>query len=760
MPPAAACVAASVNGMQKPLRPPVGGPPLGGLPVRARIALIVAAGYAVAACVSTWLLQIESVGAVFFPPAGITLAALVLVPRKYWATTLIAAGLTELAVDLGTGNTLWAAFGFAIANTVEPFLGAWLLLRGGPVGRLTSRRELGRFLGWAVITAPAVGAVLGTATIVAAQPVDVWATYLPYWAGDALGVLTVGGVLLSRPSDRDWLRRSTWAHYLAVLISSVLVTVVAFWPNQVELVYLVFPMLFLVAFRYGVPELAAAGLATTLTANLATGYGHGPWAPLARTPQPGIATLQIFLAIAVVSAWLLAVEIGARQRAQTRSAAETALRRRVQALQSVTEQLATAATSEQMAQIVVRDAIGLITPIGTVTVTRPDRSEPVSWLTAGYPDERPNRSVTGVPVGGQAMAAIRQRQPIRLGSAAPAGTAPPLPAHLRATGARGWLELPAVSADGVLGSLGFGFPDDQPPDPDTLSYAQALTQLTAQALERAQLYERDHEAAHQLQRALLPAPHVELPGLHAASVYLPADRAHEVGGDWYDAFLLPDRRIALVVGDVVGHDLAAAVAMGRLQAALRLLAAESTGPADLLSKLDTAVISIPNALPTTVGYAEYDPSSRELRYACAGHLPPLLASAEGVRYLNGGRSTPLGVPNGARPEAVRTLPPGATLFWCTDGLVERRGEVLDVGLNRLAAAAAGTDLLSAEAACARVVGELAGGPLGDDAVLLCVRTTDPARSDGTVERAPAAGLAQSAAWTTRPGPGGPPAPPS
>jgi len=719
--------------------------------------VVVAAGYAAAACVSIWLLEIESVGAVFFPAAGITLAALVLVPLRYWPTALIAAGLTELTVDLSTGDTLWAAFGFAVANTVEPLLGAWLLLRGGPVGRLASRPELGRFLGWAVVAAPAVGAVLGTATIAAAHPVDLAATYLPYWAGHGLGVLTVGGVLLTWSRERGWRFRSTWARHLAVLSGSVLVTAVAFWPNEVELVYLVFPMLFLVAFRYGVPELAAVGLATTLTANLATGYGHGPWAPLARVQEPGIATLQIFLAIAVVSAWLLAVEIGARQQAQTRSEAETALRRRVQALQSVTEQLATAATSEQMAQIVVRDAIGMIAPIGTVTVTRPDRSELVSWLTAGHPAQRPDRSVTGVPVGGQAAAAIRQRQSIRLGSAAPAGTAPPLPVHLRAIGARGWLELPAVSADEVLGSLGFGFPDDRPPDPDTLAYAQALTQLTAQALERALLYERDHEAAHELQRALLPTPHVALPGLQAASVYLPADRAHEVGGDWYDAFLLPDRRIALVVGDVVGHDLAAAVAMGRLQAALRLVAAESAGPADLLSKLDAAVVSIPNALPTTVGYAEYDPVSRELRYACAGHLPPLLASAEGIHYLNDGRSTPLGVPHGVRSEAVRTLPPGATLFWCTDGLVERRGEALDVGLNRLATAAAGTDLLTAEAACARVVGELAGDPLGDDAVLLCVRTTDVAQSDEVV---PAASLAQSTEWTTRPGPGGPPARPS
>jgi serine phosphatase RsbU (regulator of sigma subunit) len=223
-------------------------------------------------------------------------------------------------------------------------------------------------------------------------------------------------------------------------------------------------------------------------------------------------------------------------------------------------------------------------------------------------------------------------------------------------------------------------------------------------------------------------------GMDVAGCYRPADQEHDVGGDWYDVFGLPDGRTAFVVGDVVGHDLPAAAAMGRLHAALRVIAGgRHAGPRQVLEALDEACPGIPGAEFATLGYGEYDPVTCTLRYACAGHPPPLLVERHRARYLMEGRSTPLAVTDGPRTEAELVVPPGAMLLWYSDGLVERRGSDLDAGMERLAAVA--TTLDGDDVATWRdvVMTELTGGrPLQDDAVLLCLhlRGTGRDRVDG------------------------------
>jgi serine phosphatase RsbU (regulator of sigma subunit) len=222
--------------------------------------------------------------------------------------------------------------------------------------------------------------------------------------------------------------------------------------------------------------------------------------------------------------------------------------------------------------------------------------------------------------------------------------------------------------------------------------------------------------------------------MDVAGCYRPADQEHDVGGDWYDVFGLPDGRTAFVVGDVVGHDLPAAAAMGRLHAALRVIAGgRHAGPRQVLEALDEACPGIPGAEFATLGYGEYDPVTCTLRYACAGHPPPLLVERHRARYLMEGRSTPLAVTDGPRTEAELVVPPGAMLLWYSDGLVERRGSDLDAGMERLAAVA--TTLDGDDVATWRdvVMTELTGGrPLQDDAVLLCLhlRGTGRDRVDG------------------------------
>ncbi len=142
---------------------------------------------------------------------------------------------------------------------------------------------------------------------------------------------------------------------------------------------------------------------------------------------------------------------------------------------------------------------------------------------------------------------------------------------------------------------------------------------------------------------LLPPVPPELPGVGIGARHLPADQGHEVGGDWYDVFELPGNRIGFAVGVVVGHDLAAAAAMGRLQQLLRYAADAGARPGELLEALDEACPSITGTDFATVGYAEYSPAEGVVSYACAGHPPPLLVAGGEARYLHGGRSAPLGL---------------------------------------------------------------------------------------------------------------------
>ena len=131
-------------------------------------------------------------------------------------------------------------------------------------------------------------------------------------------------------------------------------------------------------------------------------------------------------------------------------------------------------------------------------------------------------------------------------------------------------------------------------------------------------------------------------GVVVAAAYRPGTAALEVGGDWYDAFPLESGAIALVVGDVVGHGLEAAVAMGQLRGAVSALA-QTAGPALLLDRLDAFVETVPSAATATLAYVELDPETGHVRYACAGHPPPLVVSPDGrTRFLWDGRSAPLG----------------------------------------------------------------------------------------------------------------------
>ena len=201
-----------------------------------------------------------------------------------------------------------------------------------------------------------------------------------------------------------------------------------------------------------------------------------------------------------------------------------------------------------------------------------------------------------------------------------------------------------------------------------------------QGLQRVHQLDQQRETALALQHAIL-GPSVS--GGFAVR-YQPATRPLQVGGDWYDVVDLDDGRIALIVGDCVGHGLAAATIMGQLRSACRALLLEQPSPSAALSALDRFAARLSGARCTTAFCAVLSPDTGEVVYSSAGHPPPILVMADRTTHLlDGAAATPLGLPyDRSRPEAREIMPARSTLLLYTDGLIERRREPLDKGIRR------------------------------------------------------------------------------
>jgi serine phosphatase RsbU (regulator of sigma subunit)/integral membrane sensor domain MASE1/anti-sigma regulatory factor (Ser/Thr protein kinase) len=240
---------------------------------------------------------------------------------------------------------------------------------------------------------------------------------------------------------------------------------------------------------------------------------------------------------------------------------------------------------------------------------------------------------------------------------------------------------------------------------------------------QAQLYERERRIAETLQRSLLPEQLPDIPDVHTAARYIPAASELEVGGDWYDIIPMYDGRLGLGIGDVAGHGVGAAAAMGQVRSAFRAYLLEGLLPAHILHRLNALLRELLPGAMATLACAQLDPETGIMRVARAGHPPPLVLSPDGtVRMVEGGLAPPLGVIPSISPEEVEVeLSLASTLLFYTDGLIERRRESLDRGLSRLQAvlAAAPWDL---DEACDQIVEKLLGDKgVADDAVLLAIR---------------------------------------
>jgi PAS domain S-box-containing protein len=260
--------------------------------------------------------------------------------------------------------------------------------------------------------------------------------------------------------------------------------------------------------------------------------------------------------------------------------------------------------------------------------------------------------------------------------------------YLSSTDEQAWVGLPLVAAGAPLGAIRFSFTRPRRINEEERVFLEALAGQCALAVERASLFEREHTTAETLQRSLLPDRLPVIPGLVLEARYLPVTRNMEIGGDWYDAFKLPDGRLAIAAGDVMGKGLTAAAGMGRVRNALRALALTDPRPAAVLAGLDRLFSATElEEQVTTVAYLVVDPATGEGLAGNAGHLPPLRLQAGAAPRLDTIEAgTPLGWASPRQQHAFR-IPPGNTVVFYSDGLVENRTRGLDAGLDELLAVA-------------------------------------------------------------------------
>ena len=285
-------------------------------------------------------------------------------------------------------------------------------------------------------------------------------------------------------------------------------------------------------------------------------------------------------------------------------------------------------------------------------------------------------------------------------------------------GIRSLAGVPLLVHGAVLGVLHVGTVHNRVFTADDAALLQLAADRAALAVQSLQSHE-DHAAAVALQRSLVPSALPGVRGVEVAARYVPG--SGHVGGDWYDVFVLPSAELGMVVGDVAGSGLGAAVIMGRIRSALRAYALEFPDPPDVLRKLDHKMQYFEGDVMATVSYAVLDPDSGQLRISSAGHLPPVIATpGQSAALAQIAVDPPIGVTDApVRQVTTLALAPGAVVCLFTDGLVERRDELIDDGIARLCQTVTPG---SPEGVCVSVMQALVGSQYpGDDIALLVLR---------------------------------------
>ncbi|WP_045696494.1 SpoIIE family protein phosphatase [Streptomyces rubellomurinus] len=291
-----------------------------------------------------------------------------------------------------------------------------------------------------------------------------------------------------------------------------------------------------------------------------------------------------------------------------------------------------------------------------------------------------------------------------------------------------WAFLPLIASGQPIGSCILGFDRPRVFTAEDRGLLTALGGFIAQALERARLYDAEFALARGLQQGLLPHRLPGIPGVRITARYLPGTQGMEIGGDWYDA-ITTGGDLTLVIGDVEGHSVAAAAAMGQLRSAVRAFASGGEPAGQVLARTNRLLLDLDPGLLASCCLARLTPADGTLRIARAGHLPPVLRHPDGrAEVLDVAGGPLLGVDERAEyPVTERRLPPGGLLALYTDGLVEDPAEAIDQGVERLRAALArgggpGAGAAGLEALAGRLLREVGPVHRVDDVALLLTAT--------------------------------------
>ncbi|WP_267717200.1 SpoIIE family protein phosphatase [Streptomyces sp. CoH17] len=296
------------------------------------------------------------------------------------------------------------------------------------------------------------------------------------------------------------------------------------------------------------------------------------------------------------------------------------------------------------------------------------------------------------------------------------------------TGTRAWAVLPLTASERPFGAWVISFSHSRRLTGEERSLLTAISGLVAQALERARLYDAEHHRAQELQRGLLPRALPEAPACTTAARYLPGGRGTEVGGDWYDVIPLSAARIALVVGDVMGHGLPEAITMARLRTAVRTLADVELPPDEIMGQLNDIIGDLGDDCYATCLYALYDPTSGLCSFVRAGHLPLAVVRPDGtVHFAGSAPDPPLGAADPPFETVEMAIPEESLLVLYTNGLVDAARHGVDEGmadLARILSAAGGRDEAGLSQLCDRLTAGLLPAEhhsIDDDAALLVAR---------------------------------------
>jgi phosphoserine phosphatase RsbU/P len=366
---------------------------------------------------------------------------------------------------------------------------------------------------------------------------------------------------------------------------------------------------------------------------------------------------------------------------------------------------------ELLAELLERIRVILQADTAAVLLLNFSSGELIATATSGL-DEEVHQGVR-IPIGrGFAGRIAAERQPMILDHIDHTTVLNPI---LWSKGIRALMGVPMIAGGQVIGVLHVGSLTDRRFTTDDVDLLQLAADRAATAVQSLVTLE-ERAAAAALQRSLLPATLPAFDGAQLAARYVPGEGA--VGGDWYDVFTLPGGQLCVVIGDVTGSGLPAAVIMGRMRSALRAYALESADPVEVLAKLDAEMQHFEPGALATVAYAVFDPGLGQMQVCSAGHYPPVIASpgrpAE-LAYVPAGLL--IGATAGAqRQAATLSISPGTLVCFYTDGLFERRGQTIDHGLDLLCQAVTAQP---PDAAGAAVMAAMVGSePVRDDIALL------------------------------------------